>query len=298
MTVKLNKKFYIAGKQNYETAWLLKSGCSQVHSIEECDFVLFNGGTDVNPKLYNQPRGKYTEKPDLERDKLEVEEFKKAQELGKFCVGICRGSQLLCVLSGGSLIQHVNNHNKSHNYYDIKGKSFTIGSWHHQMMFPFTLPENQFKIIGVSEITDCVHLNGNNNNITYTKNFQEVETCIFFKTKSISIQSHPDWIPEQELFLSYLDEFFKKNTISTKTLSSLERFTIKSNFKIESNRRSRRIPAMTEIQNIDIEDIPGMESVSMTSDYVWTPSNAWYNSVSPTPTETNNNVVSVPLSEE
>lgn len=239
MATKLNKKFYIAGKQDYETSWLIKSGCSQVSTIEECDFVLFNGGTDVNPKLYDQPRGKHTEKPDIERDKLEIEEFKKAQELKKFCVGICRGAQLLCVLSGGSLIQHVNNHNKSHAYYDIKGKAFNVGSWHHQMMNPFNLSSDEFKVIAVSEITDCVHLDGHNRNIEYIRNFQEVETCIFYKTRSISIQTHPDWIEQYDHFASYLDEFFKKGNILAKDISTIERFSLKNNFRIEGKRKSK-----------------------------------------------------------
>ena len=67
---------------------------------DEPDLVVFLGGEDVNPKLYNEevlPCTRFNEK----RDKFEIDVFNNFKTVPK--VGICRGGQLLNVLSGGAM---------------------------------------------------------------------------------------------------------------------------------------------------------------------------------------------------
>lgn len=72
----------------------------------DIDGILFAGGEDVNPALYG-------EKPDPTvaingpRDDSEMAQAESALEQGIPILGICRGSQLLNVRLGGSLVQDI-----------------------------------------------------------------------------------------------------------------------------------------------------------------------------------------------
>ena len=64
-----------------------------VKTIEEADLVLFEGGEDVSPYLYGDVTHPSTH-TSKERDMYEVKIFRKAQELGKKCLGVCRGLKM------------------------------------------------------------------------------------------------------------------------------------------------------------------------------------------------------------
>ena len=56
--------------------------------------------------------------------------------LGISIIGICRGAQMLNVLHGGSLYQHVDKHTGNHIAEDWNGNKFNVTSTHHQQMIP------------------------------------------------------------------------------------------------------------------------------------------------------------------
>jgi len=68
--------------------------------------VVLTGGSDVNPARYGQTVNG-SEGVDEERDRLETELLTKALELDLPVFAICRGMQLLNVVHGGTLIQHL-----------------------------------------------------------------------------------------------------------------------------------------------------------------------------------------------
>jgi len=76
-------------------------------SLEGLDGLLLTGGSDVNPKLYGQPRADESEPPDDARDELEMKLLKEALEADLPVLAICRGLQLFNVAQGGTLIQHL-----------------------------------------------------------------------------------------------------------------------------------------------------------------------------------------------
>jgi putative glutamine amidotransferase len=78
-------------------------------SLEGLDGLLLTGGSDVNPKLYRQPRATESEPPEDARDELEMRLLKEALAADLPVLAICRGLQLLNVFHGGTLIQHVAN---------------------------------------------------------------------------------------------------------------------------------------------------------------------------------------------
>ena len=73
------------------------------------DGLLFSGGVDVDPRHFGQPPHPSIE-VDEERDQFELPLARRALEAGLPVLGICRGMQLLNVVAGGSLIQHLEGH--------------------------------------------------------------------------------------------------------------------------------------------------------------------------------------------
>jgi gamma-glutamyl-gamma-aminobutyrate hydrolase PuuD len=85
-------------------------------SEETPDLVCFTGGADVSPHLYGQENvacGGLNEG----RDKREVAAYNAFIDIPK--VGICRGGQLLNVLSGGRMWQHVDKQGGNHDITDL-----------------------------------------------------------------------------------------------------------------------------------------------------------------------------------
>jgi anthranilate/para-aminobenzoate synthase component II len=167
----------------------------------ETKLIIFGGGTDVNPALYGRSRCKFTGSPDRQRDKEETELFEKGVALGIPMVGICRGAQLLCALNGGELIQHVDNHSRSHGVIYINdGYEILTTSLHHQMMYPYTLPKSDYRILAMSSVPfSNTYIGEDNKEMWLPKGFVEPEVVYFPKTKSLGFQNHP----EMELSGSY-----------------------------------------------------------------------------------------------
>jgi gamma-glutamyl-gamma-aminobutyrate hydrolase PuuD len=107
--------------------------CTKAESVEDADIVLFTGGADISPALYEETPHRTTYAyPD--EDVRDILVFREAVQLGVPMVGICRGAQFLHVANGGKLYQHVDGHNSPHNIW-IKQemKSIRASSVHHQM---------------------------------------------------------------------------------------------------------------------------------------------------------------------
>jgi gamma-glutamyl-gamma-aminobutyrate hydrolase PuuD len=93
-------------------------------------FVVFTGGTDVNPKFYGEERLAITGYPDRRRDENEALWFSHCRANKIPMVGICRGSQFGCVMSGGALYQHVTGHGLAgtHAVVTDDGREFEVTS--------------------------------------------------------------------------------------------------------------------------------------------------------------------------
>lgn len=117
--------------------------------------VLFTGGHDVNPAIYNETPINQTVSFCKERDAMESEVLKQALEIDMPLLGICRGIQFINAYLGGTLYQDIPtqftsklNHHQSPPYDKpvhkviikensrlfslLKKKSLDVNSYHHQ----------------------------------------------------------------------------------------------------------------------------------------------------------------------
>jgi putative glutamine amidotransferase len=76
-------------------------------TLEALDGLLFSGGSDLDPELYNQEPHDETFGIHEERDRAELALLTAALERDMPVLAICRGSQVLNVARGGDLVQHL-----------------------------------------------------------------------------------------------------------------------------------------------------------------------------------------------
>src|SRR5665213_1237946 len=97
------------------------------------DLVVFTGGSDVSPFLYNQTNTH--SHSDARRDLTEIAWYHKFYSVPK--LGICRGGQFLHVMNGGEMVQDISRHAISGEH-DCKfwnrDAPYQVTSTHHQMM--------------------------------------------------------------------------------------------------------------------------------------------------------------------
>ena len=70
------------------------------------DGFVFAGGDDIDPSFYGEPN-KGSLSPNLSRDDFEFTLLSKVIENEKPVLGICRGNQMINVVLGGTLYQHI-----------------------------------------------------------------------------------------------------------------------------------------------------------------------------------------------
>jgi gamma-glutamyl-gamma-aminobutyrate hydrolase PuuD len=76
-------------------------------TLDLLDGVVFSGGADVDPASYGAEPHPLTDPPQARRDRGELALLEAALARDVPMLAICRGSQLLNVLRGGDLVQHL-----------------------------------------------------------------------------------------------------------------------------------------------------------------------------------------------
>ncbi len=71
------------------------------------DGVLFHGGGDIDPALFQGPAHVEVYGIDPDRDRVELQLVHRAADSGKPFLGICRGIQVINVALGGTLYTHI-----------------------------------------------------------------------------------------------------------------------------------------------------------------------------------------------
>lgn len=149
--------------------------------------ILFTGGSDISPCLYGQESARQTSCIPR-RDIYETLVFEKARQLGKPMVGVCRGAQLLCIMAGGKLVQHLNGHDRWHECQTAFNQRFMVSSTHHQMMLP---PQDSEPIAWALPRLSKIYIGANDKHI-YPHPDREYEVVRFPNINAIGMQYHPE----------------------------------------------------------------------------------------------------------
>ena len=86
---------------------LLPTGAVSAAVVARLDGLVLSGGGDVDPARYGQPPGPHTGPPRPDRDDTEALLLRAALDGGLPVLAVCRGLQLLNVVLGGDLVQHL-----------------------------------------------------------------------------------------------------------------------------------------------------------------------------------------------
>lgn len=195
-------KVFIENGFHAYTDLFVKLGFKVVNTIGESDVVVFTGGADVDPSLYNHkqhPRTFYN----TNRDMAEKEIYQYALNLGKAFVGICRGGQFLNVMNGGTMYQDVTLHTRDHVMVDVEtGQKLLVSSTHHQMMNP---ADNA--IIIAEAPFPCMAEYYEEGNMFVVEQLEKgIEVVLYPNTRSLCFQPHPEFVgPKYE----EMQEYFK-----------------------------------------------------------------------------------------
>jgi putative glutamine amidotransferase len=79
-------------------------------ALPDLDGLLLPGGWDVDPSFYGEKADEKVGPVDRELDETELNLFRQAREKQLPVLGICRGQQVINVALGGSLVQHLDDH--------------------------------------------------------------------------------------------------------------------------------------------------------------------------------------------
>lgn len=184
-------KVFIVREDESVATMFLNRGWTVTSNDDDADLIQFIGGDDINPKLYGQDC-LYSTCFNDEIDKIDIEYFNKHRNKKK--AGICRGGQLLNVLSGGSMWQDVDNHNKGglHVSWDYLGVDWYVNSYHHQMMIP-----GEGGVLLLFNNLSSVRQNPGNV-CSVDDNQKDCEAVYYPNTYSLCYQPHPEWVKKNE----------------------------------------------------------------------------------------------------
>ena len=169
-------------------------------------YQIFWGGADVDPSLYDRERSNACGASHIDKDKREAQEMKDLIAQGVPIIGICRGAQLLNVVNGGILVQHIEGHaiGREHLCTEVEtDRVFSVSSTHHQMMVAHVDGKVLFK-----DYTNTQGVHWDNVNERYDYN-HVTEVVYYPATKSLCIQPHPEWMKQDSPFVQWINEFIK-----------------------------------------------------------------------------------------
>lgn len=178
----------------------------QIEDGADIDCLVIWGGEDISPSLYGHKvsAATWADERLSQRDWIESSAIQECIRRDIPIIGVCRGAQLVCAMAGGSLIQHVENHGRSHHIDTFDGQSIVTSSVHHQMMFPFGVDHKLIAWAKEPRSRGC-YIVGNDQSEPAMEDKPEPEIVWFPKIKALAIQGHPEFHadPENDPFVQY-----------------------------------------------------------------------------------------------
>lgn len=179
-------------------------------SIEGVDAVVFWGGTDIHPSLYNEPAHRtsqmFNSKYPSSRDDFEWRAMNYCMIHGIPMIGVCRGAQLMCAFAGGKLIQDCDKHASGggHQIQTVDGRTMYVTSAHHQMMYPYDIPHEL--LAWATPKRSTYYENGLHEPVKAMETKREPEIVYFPTINGLAIQGHPEWMGKDDVVVKYFNE--------------------------------------------------------------------------------------------
>ena len=213
MSAKASKLIFMDADSPIMYSYLSKFGkvITDPKEMVNCDLVVFSGGPDVSPLIYREVPHKTTNFM-FQRDQRDLSLYRNAKILGLPVFGICRGSQLLCCLAGGSLIQDIGGgHRQDHAInIDTNATAVTVNSTHHQMM---NLGNTNHTLLGFAiNVASYLETGDGTDLKAEDEEFYAIEPeIVYFKDiNGLSVQFHPERMNKREKAVKYVNMLVRK----------------------------------------------------------------------------------------
>lgn len=172
--------------------------------LSNVDAVVLWGGSDICTAFYGEEPIRYPSSGPVyptDRDLFEWQLLKLAKAENKPVIGVCRGAQLICSFAGGHLVQHVTGHQMAHMIETHDGKEIMCSSAHHQMMYPYNLQPEEYKLLAwcKNPLSDAYLPDRYYTHNLKSKVFKEPEVVYFPNINAMAIQCHPEWHNSRDL---------------------------------------------------------------------------------------------------
>lgn len=197
-----------------------------LNSIDECvsfsdpdllaagDILIVHGGADISPALYNKglsSRGAGAWPEPDRRDSVEWSMMQAAKRLGVPIIGICRGAQMLCALTGGHLIQHINGHGGTHEVTTFDKQKFLTNSIHHQQL----VPAGNYQLVAWTETKSKEYwdVDEHGNDVVLKSNPLncDPEFVYYPDVKGFAVQWHPEMMQANTRANQYVINFINSH---------------------------------------------------------------------------------------
>lgn len=165
--------------------------------LKDVHLLILGGGEDISPSLYACTNvASHASETLSMRDEFELRMFTAATKMGIPILGVCRGAQLVCAATGGSLIQHVDNHaGGSHSIFieaglleEDKRVVLPMTSAHHQMMHP---EGTSYQLLAWTPKRSKVYVHSID---PFSPLTVDPEIVYFRDTNALGVQGHPEWM--------------------------------------------------------------------------------------------------------
>ena len=186
-----------------------------IKNPENYKLILFTGGADITPEYYGEKSPNNLCYNNEKRDQEELIIFELALKHKIRMIGICRGSQFLNVMAGGTMLHDVDNHSVTrHGMETYNSGVIVVNSLHHQMI----IPNKNSIVIGWADSKQSTKYYGNHD-LPVEAPEKEVEAVLFPNINAAGVQYHPEMMPIESdgavWFHNLAESLIKENNFST-----------------------------------------------------------------------------------